>query len=148
MSTTTTRVPWLRAVVALAASAMIGGALAAGPATAHLGSFEHLRKHFLNRTDVITRSDSVDEGQVEGKTVLCPARYQAIGGGASGTNPPTTSNNLVTVDASGPTVNGAKPGTTPTGTNAFADGWYVQVTGQGPGAQPYRVSVVCVRPRR
>jgi hypothetical protein len=137
-----------RALLALATVGLLTVGLLLSPAGAHLGSFEHLRRHFLNSTVVITRSDSVDEFTVEGKTVLCPANHQAVGGGASGTSPPTVSNNVVTVDASGPTVNGVKPGTSPTGTNAFADGWYVQVTGQGPGTQPYRVSVVCVRPRR
>lgn len=140
--------PVILPAVVLVTAALTAGALSIAPATAHFGPFGHLKKHFLSQTIVVTDSDSVGEFVSESKTVLCPGGYQALGGGMSAETPPAGAGGAIAIElhGSGPTVGGAKPGATPSGTSAFADGWYVEVGGVGPGTQGYRVSVVCAKP--
>lgn len=150
---------WVRGTVTLAILGGIAAGLMLSPVSAapRFATKKFVKKQinklrnefqgtFLGDTVVVTASDSVDEVVVEEKTVPCPTGYQALGGGASATNQPTVGNPLVTLEASGPAVNGTKPGSTATGDHPFANAWYVAVVGQGPGPQSYGVSVVCAKP--
>ena len=97
---------------------------------------------FLNDTAVVNVQDTVDPNEAETRTVPCPDGRQALGGGVS-----AAATDVIIVQASGPTIAGAHPGTTAAGSHPFADGWFVEVHNFDADAQPYGVSVVCARPR-
>ena len=73
-------------------------------------------------------------------TVACPAGYQATGGGVAGEF------NQIAVDASGPTIGGQPTNTLPAGMSGAPDGWFARVFSFQSDAEPFKVSVICVKP--
>ena len=101
-----------------------------------------IAQRYLHETIVVTESDSTDASNNDHEhTVACPAGYEAIGGGVAGEY------NQISVDASGPTVGGQPTNTIPAGTSTAADGWFVRVYSFYGDPEPYKVSVICVKPR-
>ncbi len=150
---------WMRGV-ALVAAGMVAGSLLLTPATAHLNSpltIKHLRAHFysktaanarfidtteaaplLGTTKVIIVDDSVSGGNKQ-TDALCPAGYQALGGGINFAD--TTPSVLVHWNE--PLVASDNLTAATAGENPPANGWRVRVETTGGGTFTYSVGVIC-----
>lgn len=96
----------------------------------------------LYETIIVTESDTTPASTTDDEhTVLCPAGYQATGGGVAGEF------DQIGVDASGPTIGGQATNALADGMSTTgADGWFVRVFSFGADAEPYKVSVICAKP--
>ena len=96
----------------------------------------------LHDTVIVTEEDSTAANTTDAEHVVsCPPGYQATGGGVAGVF------NQVGVDASGPTIGGEPTNTFPVGTSTIpADGWFARVFSFGADEEPFKVSVICVKP--
>jgi hypothetical protein len=95
----------------------------------------------VTETVVVTGSSSTEANTNDAElTVACPAGFRATGGGVAGEF------NQVGVDASGPTIGGQPTNVTPDGTTTTADGWFVRVYSFQGDVEPFKASVICVKP--
>ena len=95
----------------------------------------------VTETIVVTESASTGANSDDAElTVLCPAGFHATGGGTAGEV------DQIAVDASGPTIGGQPTNATPVGTAPLADGWFVRVYSFFGDVEPFKVSVICVKP--
>jgi len=98
-------------------------------------------QRYLHETTVVTGAGSTDASSNDAElTVACPAGYQATGGGVAGEF------NQIGVDASGPTIGGQPTNTLPAGMSGAPDGWFARVFSFQGDAEPFKVSVICVKP--
>src|SRR5689334_8768154 len=95
----------------------------------------------LHGTVVVTQAGMTGANTMDTElTVSCPAGYQATGGGTAGEF------NRIGVDASGPTIGGQATNSLSVGTAGAADGWFVRVYSFNSTVEPFKASVVCVKP--
>jgi hypothetical protein len=139
-----------RATALLALGAIIGTMLVAQPAGAHfLPSISHIWSHIRPKADarylqntktVVKAGPVVALGSFGSQTVMCPAGYQATGGGVD--------INQVAgghVASSHPLINGQRALTFADGVHGRANGWYGAINNDSasPSTAPFFVVVIC-----
>jgi hypothetical protein len=97
----------------------------------------------LKDTLTVSANDTVSKGNFDTQIVLCPAGYEAVGGGVD-------LNQVFTgrVTASGPTVGGQRPVLQAVGQHGAADGWWGAVELESTAVEAsvsWTIEVICAR---
>jgi hypothetical protein len=123
-------------------SALVAGSNAVTSLASQVATLTTQAESALHDTVIVTEEDSTAANTTDAEHVVsCPPGYQATGGGVAGVF------NQIGVDASGPTIGGEPTNTFPAGTSTIpADGWFARVFSFGADEEPFKVSVICVKP--
>ena len=142
----------VKALVGLAAAALMLSLALLAPAGAHTTTPDHLwKKHIRPKADArylqhanvyVSASDTLGSGvgTSETKTIDCPAGTQAVGGGVDFNQASAN----VDVVANGPLVAGDNMVAASTGKNGKATGWKVSLVNEEAAVSyTYRIGAIC-----
>ena len=123
-------------------SSLVAGSNAVTSLASQVATLTTQVESALHDTVIVTEEDSTAANTTDAEHVVsCPPGYQATGGGVAGVF------NQIGVDASGPTIGGEPTNTFAVGTSTIpADGWFARVFSFGADEEPFKDSVICVKP--